>query len=85
MIRAASIERPTSRGRSTLPRTSNDAPASNTPPSHLSTLRKEVVLGIEEHEEGGKINKSLQIDMKSMVGDSVGNVRAYLLTAPDLN
>ena len=40
-----------------------------------SALRNETLPAIDSDEEDGKFRRSLQIDMKSLVGDSIGNVR----------
>ncbi|KAI5119541.1 hypothetical protein M0805_008527 [Coniferiporia weirii] len=52
----------------------NDDPSSNLYLPQPSGLRNEASREIDSPDEDGKLNKSLQIDMKSMVGDSVGNM-----------
>lgn len=47
---------------------------SHLPP--LSGLRNETSHELDSPEDDGKFKQSIQIDMKSMVGDSVGNVSA---------
>lgn len=52
-------------------------------PVQYSGLRNETSFEAEEEEEDANFRQSLQIDMKTLLGDAVGNVNANLFNAPE--
>lgn len=61
-------------------------PSSHSRETLHSNLRNEALLQIDAEEEEAKFRQSLQIDMKTLVGDSIGNVRppAYSIRTRNL-